>query len=109
MFPISLYAPSYPASSPHMPDIKYRYAPADFGNTRTVCRKTTQADNLLQMCQFLKDEIYIIDYKKYIFKLWNKAHTIRSRYPFKKPIKFVFLQRSNYISRHEIAHHAMNA
>ena len=69
MFSVSLRTRHILLLRPHIPAIKYRYAPADFGNTRTVCRKTTQADNLLQMCQFLKDEIYIIDYKKYIFKL----------------------------------------
>ena len=41
--------------------------------------------------------------------MWEKAHTFEYKLPSKRRIKFVFLQRSNYISRHEIANAAMNA
>ncbi|OSI17750.1 hypothetical protein BWD09_04785 [Neisseria dentiae] len=41
--------------------------------------------------------------------VWNKPHTFCQVMAHLKPIKFVFLQRSNYISRHEIANLAMNA
>ena len=41
--------------------------------------------------------------------MWEKAHTLGHKLPSKRRIKFVFLQRSNYISRHEIANAAMNA
>ena len=40
--------------------------------------------------------------------MWEKAHTFEHKLPSKRRIKFVFLQRSNYISRHEIANKAVN-